>query len=143
MPTFVSLQNQVRQQSTVDNAYEYTYWLPVISSASTIASIQNAAVANGANVSVTFTDRTDNVIMIAFSSGTNNPHGFITVTFQNDTVNIDVLTFLVQSSVSTILLFKTEEIDLVRVSNTSGVTLGIALFVRVGSLVKVPDHPCF
>lgn len=146
MPTYISLNSEtknppVRQQSIVDIPYEYTYWLPVISSSSTIAATQNAALGNGGLLAVTFTDRTNNVIMIVYSSGTSNPHGTLGVTFVNDGVPVDNFTFLINSSVGNIVLFKTEEIDTVRISNSSGVTLGVGLFVGVGSLVKVPDHP--
>lgn len=146
MPTYISLHPSlnnpsVQQQSVFDEAYEETYWLPVISSASTISANQNAALTNGNLMKNNFTDSTNNVIMIAFSSGTSNPHGYITVALRDDGVDIDVITFLVSAPVGNIVLFKTEEIDAVWVTNNSGVTIGIGSFVGVGSLVKVPDHP--
>lgn len=147
MPTYVSLHSSlknppVRQQSLVDQPYEYNYLLPVISTASTITSAQNATLADGATLAATAaSESTNNAVFIAYSGGTGRTHGYLTITFRANSGIVDIISFLINTMTGSLILFKTEGITRVSVTNNSGVTFGVGIFFGIGSMVKVPNHP--
>lgn len=148
MPIYVSLHKSLKnppvQKQTIvldSEPYEYNYLLPVISSGSTIASAQNAALATGGNLSVAFTDSTNNVIQVAYNASTARIHGYINVVCYKNTVPQESIFFLINQIAGNIALFRTEEMDTVLVSNQTGVTLGMGLFVGIGTQKTPLNHP--
>lgn len=147
VPSYISLHKSlknppVRQQSLVDQPYEYNYLLPVINTASTITSAQNKDVLSTASlVANAASEATNNAIFIAYSSGSSNPHGFLTVTFRANSGPVDILSFPVNAPVGNIILFKTEGIVRVTVTNNTGTSLGIGIFFGIGTQKTPPNHP--